>query len=44
MMTDFKPGWPVIDSDFKRMLQQSWCLLRQPKGKENKEKQWGNLV
>ena len=41
--TDFDAGWPVIHSDFKWLLQRLRCLLREPKGKWNKEKRRGNL-
>ena len=38
MTTDFEAGWPVIDSDFKWMLQRLRCLLREPNGEQNRER------
>ena len=41
---DWFPSWPAIDSDFKRRLQRLWCLPREAKGKQNKEKRRRNLA
>ena len=41
--TDFEAGWPVIDSDSKWMVQRLRCLLREPKGKQNKVEQTGKF-
>ena len=43
-VTNFEAGWPVTDSDFKWLLQWLRCLLQEPKGKWNKEKQRGSLL
>ena len=44
MMTNFKAGWPVIDSDLKWMLQRFWCLLREPKDRQYKAKRQRSLT